>query len=83
MNSKKTEKIKEIANQAAHKLSGTFDRLVCDSGIVYTKKGAYILSLLYNGNLASPDEYLRNQGGSYGEAVLAEISKEVFDLFLD
>lgn len=71
-----------VGTQVAHK-TGTFDRLVCDSGIVYTKKGAYILSLLYNGNLASPDEYLRNQGGSYGEAVLAEISKEVFDIFTD
>ncbi len=68
--------------QVAHK-TGTFDRLVCDSGIVFTKKGAYILSLLYNGNLASPDEYCRNQGGTYGEAVLAEISKEVFDIFID
>ncbi len=68
--------------QVAHK-TGTFDRLVCDSGIVYTKKGAYVLSLLYNGNLASAEEYYRNLGGAYGEAVLAEISKEVFDIFTE
>lgn len=67
----------------AHK-TGTFDRLVCDSGIVYTNKGDYIITMMYNGNLADEEEYYnKNIGGSYGESLLSDLSKKVFDLFIE
>lgn len=67
----------------AHK-TGSFDRLVCDSGIVYTEKGDYIITLMYNGNLADEEEYyIVNKGGFYGESLMAELSKEVYDIYTE
>lgn len=67
----------------AHK-TGTFDRLVNDSGIVYTDKGSYIISMMYNGNLADADEYYNiNKGGAFGDEMLANLSKEVYDIFTE
>jgi len=66
----------------AHK-TGTLDRECIDAGIVYTPKGDYILCLFYNGNLASEDEYARNAGGVIGEDLLAQISKEVYDAYME
>lgn len=65
----------------AHK-TGTFDRLVNDSGIVYTKSGDYIISLLYNGNMANEKEYYElNHHGFYGDEVLAHLSRKIYDIY--
>lgn len=67
--------------QVAHK-TGTFDRLVNDSGIVYTDKGDFILTLLYNGNLADEKEYILNHQGFYGEEVIAKLARKIYDIYV-
>jgi beta-lactamase class A len=66
----------------AHK-TGTFDRVSNDVGIVYTGQGTYILSLLYNGNLADQAEYEgKNSRGYYGDEVLAKLSRRIYDIYM-
>ena len=66
----------------AHK-TGTFDRLSNDSGIVYTPKGDYILTMSYNGNLASEEEYYGvNDHGFYGDEIMAHLSRSIYDIFV-
>lgn len=63
--------------EVAHK-TGTMDRVANDAGIVYTKAGDYILTMFYNGNTASQEEYDANPEGDFGSDLLAEISRDVF-----
>lgn len=65
----------------AHK-TGTMDRVVNDVGIVYTPKGDYILSMFYNGNTASAEEYAENSHGFFGEELLAHISKDIYAAYV-
>ena len=64
----------------AHK-TGTLDCLCNDVGIVYTKKGNYLLAMFYNGNVATMEEYAKNDRGRNSDALLADISKEIYDEF--
>ncbi len=63
--------------EVAHK-TGTIDRVANDCGIVYSPKGDYILTLFYNGNLASEEEYNRNANGNMSDALLADISRDIY-----
>ena len=65
----------------AHK-TGTLDCLCNDVGIVYTKKGDYLLAMFYNGNVATMEEYAQNDRGRNSDALLADISKEIYDEFM-
>ena len=71
-----------IGTQVAHK-TGTMDRVVNDVGIVYTEKGDYLLSLFYNGNTASEEEYNENTHGYFGEKLLAELSLSIFKEYIE
>jgi len=64
----------------AHK-TGTMDRVANDVGIVYTPKGDYILSLFYNGNTATEEEYTSNSRGFFGESLLAHISEGIYNAY--
>ena len=63
--------------EVAHK-TGTVDRVANDAGIVYTPKGDYILTLFYNGNAASEEEYNKNVNGLMSDSLLAEISRDIY-----
>lgn len=65
----------------AHK-SGSIDHLANDCGIVYTKHGAYVLALFYNGNLASEEEYEGTEWISKGKEVLSQLSYDIYQLFV-
>lgn len=64
----------------AHK-TGTMDRVSNDAGIIYTDKGDYILSMFYNGNAASEEEYISNDHNFIGDELLANLSREIYDLY--
>ena len=66
----------------AHK-TGTMDRVANDAGIVYTPKGDYILTLFYNGNTASEEEYVSNPRGFFSEGLLAHISEDVYNAYVE
>lgn len=66
----------------AHK-TGTMDRVANDCGVVYTPKGDYVLSLLYNGNVGDRKAYDENIGGAVGDAMLANLSKEIFEIWMN
>lgn len=67
----------------AHK-TGTVNRVGNDVGIVYTAKGSYILTLFYNGNTASKEEYWgANKQGHFGDELLAKLSREVYDVYVE
>jgi len=65
----------------AHK-TGTLDCLTNDVGIVYTQKGNYLLAMFYNGNIASMEEYAQNDRGRNSDALLADISREIYQEFM-
>ena len=65
----------------AHK-TGSIDRVANDAGIVYTANGDYILALFYNGNTASEEEYLTNSNYLIGEELLASISRDIYNAFV-
>lgn len=62
----------------AHK-TGSMDRVSNDAGIVYTEKGDYILSLFFNGNTASKEEYDRSVDCAFADGLMAKISREIYD----
>lgn len=66
----------------AHK-TGTMDRVANDVGIVYTEKGNYILSLFYNGNESSDEEYVRNSKGAESDSLLAEVSRDIYQAWME
>ena len=65
----------------AHK-TGTLDCLCNDVGVVYTKKGNYLLAMSYNGNVATMEEYALNDRGRNSDALLADISGEIYREFM-
>lgn len=68
--------------RATHK-TGSMLRVANDAGIVFTPKGDFILSLFYNGNTASEEEYEANASGRLGDELLAELARDVCKAFLD
>lgn len=68
--------------RAAHK-TGSMLRVANDAGIVYTPRGDFILSLFYNGNVASEEEYAANASGRLGDELLANLSRDVCTAFLE
>ena len=67
--------------KAAHK-TGTMTRVANDAGIVYTPAGDFILSLFYNGNVASEEEYNANAKGRIGDELLANLARDICAAFL-
>ena len=68
--------------EIAHK-TGSMDKLCVDLGIVYAEpKGAYIICMFYNGNLASRPDYEKNYRGRDGDDYLADLSKEIYDAYM-
>lgn len=68
--------------EVAHK-TGTLNRVCNDVGIVYTKKGAYVLVLFYNGNCADRETYNADVKHWIGAAMLAELSRDIYDAYLE
>lgn len=71
------------SNVTVSRKSGSMDRVVNDTGIVYTPKGAYIITMFYNGNTASEAEYKAEERRLLGEKLLEDLSKKVYDIFMD
>lgn len=67
--------------EVAHK-TGSMDRVANDVGIIYSPKGNYILSLFYNGNTASEEEYAGNDHNYFSEELLAHLSRDIYDLYV-
>jgi beta-lactamase class A len=65
----------------AHK-TGSVDRITNDVGIVFTEKGAYVITMLYNGNLSTPEEYDANRNRVISEEMLASISRDVYQVYI-
>lgn len=65
----------------AHK-TGSMDRVANDTGIVYTPYGDYILSMFYNGNTASSEEYDANDHAFFSEELLAHLSEDIYNAFI-
>ena len=63
--------------------SGSMDRVVNDTGIVYSPHGDYIITMFYNGNTASEEEYRTHFRKFMGENLLADLSKKVYDIWAD
>ena len=66
----------------AAKKGGAMDRIVNDTGIVYTPKGNYIITMFYNGNTASEEEYQAQWDRALGQDLLATLSRRVYDIFV-
>ncbi len=66
----------------AHK-TGSIDHLTNDCGVVYTSNGTYVLALFYNGNLASEEEYEGTAWGDKGTAILAQLSRDIYDIYTE
>ncbi|NLX75726.1 MAG: serine hydrolase [Synergistaceae bacterium] len=66
--------------EIAHK-TGTMDRVANDAGIVFTEKGSYILAVFYNGNTAQDEEYRANEWNLVGEELIAQMSKEIYNIY--
>ena len=65
----------------AHK-TGSCDRICNDGGILFTKKGVYMLVLMYNGNTASEEEYIAGYARYRPDNALAELSKAIYDAYM-
>lgn len=66
----------------AHK-TGSLDKLNVDIGIVYTKKGDYIICMFYNGNLADEAAYNSNDRGRVGDSYLADLSGAIYNAYME
>ena len=65
----------------AHK-TGSIDHLTNDCGIVYTANGDYVLTLFYNGNLASEEEYEGTNWGDMGNSILSQLSADIYNAYI-
>ena len=65
----------------AHK-TGSIDHLTNDCGIVYTANGDYVLTLFYNGNLASEEEYEGTNWGDVGNSILSQLSADIYNAYM-
>jgi len=68
----------DTAQKVIHK-TGTLHRIVNDAGIIASKHQTYILAAFYNGLNASAEERDGNPGSSFGERLLAEMSRDVYE----
>ena len=64
----------------AHK-TGTLNQVINDAGIVTAPAGRYILAFLYNGNMASFEDYMANGRNWRSEPMLAELSLKLFEAY--
>lgn len=78
-NSRLPAKLPE-GTRVEHK-TGTIDHLANDAGIVRTPKGDYILVYSYNGNIASREEYTSTRRAQVGNAILSQLSYDVYHTF--
>ena len=65
----------------AHK-TGSADHLANDCGIVFTGSGDYVLTLFYNGNLASEEEYEGTNWGDVGNSILSQLSADIYNAYM-
>ena len=65
----------------AHK-TGSIDHLTNDCGIVYTANGDYVLTLFYNGNLATAEEYEGTNWGDVGNSILSQLSADIYNAYM-
>jgi len=68
--------------EVAHK-TGTLDCLCNDAGIVYTKKGDYLIAMSYNGNDGDFEEYKNNDRARFSDNLLAEISRDIYKVYME
>ena len=54
-----------------------------DCGIVFTDKGDYVLTLFYNGNLASEEEYEGTAWGDVGNRILSQLSADIYAAYTE
>lgn len=63
--------------------TGSLAKGLCnDAGLVYTSKGDYAIVTFYNGNVATEEEYLRENIRVEAEELLAQISKAVYHIYM-
>ena len=70
------------AKTSCYHKTGSLDRVSNDAGIVRTPKGDYILSLFYNGNMASDEEYEANRGRTLSDPMLAKLSLDIYTAYM-
>ena len=63
--------------------TGSLVRVVNDTGIVFTEKGDYAIAVFYNGNTADPAEYEAEKKKLLGEELIALISRDVYNIFME
>lgn len=68
--------------KTAHK-TGSLDRVMTDTGVVTTEKGAYAFTFFYNGNTADEEEYTAAFKGFRAEELCAQLSKAVYDVYME
>ncbi len=64
----------------AHK-TGSIDHLTNDCGIVFSPYGDYVLTLFYNGNRASEEEYEGTDWGDAGNRILSQLSADIYTAY--
>ena len=65
----------------AHK-TGSIDHLANDCGIVYTGNGDYVLTLFYNGNRGSVEEYECTDWSDVGNSILSQLSADIYEAYM-
>ena len=65
----------------AHK-TGSIDHLANDCGIVFTGSGDYVLTLFYNGNLGSEEEYEGTSWDDVGNRILSQLSADIYNAYI-
>jgi len=68
----------EKAVESVMHKTGTLRDVACDSGIVDTGEGAYVLSMFYNGHAATQAE---KDAMHHHDALLAGISRDVYHAY--
>ena len=64
--------------------TGSLTGCLCnDAGVVYTPKGDYAIVTFYNGNVGTEEEYWREGSYRNGEELLAQVSKAVYDIYME
>ena len=69
--------------RAARKTGSLTGCLCNDAGVVYTPKGDYAIVTFYNGNVGTEEEYWREGSYRNGEELLAQVSKAVYDIYME
>ena len=65
----------------AHK-TGSIDHLANDCGVIFTGSGDYVLTLFYNGNRASVEEYEGTEWSTVGNSILSQLSAEIYEAYM-